>query len=47
MPRIFDNIETELLPAIEQTLLVSARADFIINYDIKYRLGRDREEEEE
>jgi hypothetical protein len=29
MPRIFDNIETSLLPALEQTLLVSERADYL------------------
>ncbi len=32
MPRIFDNIEQELLPALQQTLHVATRADFCIGY---------------
>jgi hypothetical protein len=32
MPKIFDNLEQQLLPTLQETLKVSYRADFCIGY---------------
>lgn len=34
MPRIFDNIEQSLLPALRETIQVANRADFCMGYSM-------------
>ncbi|MGE5306569.1 MAG: hypothetical protein ACM3TN_24940 [Alphaproteobacteria bacterium] len=32
MPRIFDNIDQQLLPALRETIELSTRSDFCVGY---------------
>ena len=34
MPRIFDNIDTGLIPALRETLQVSDKGDFCVNHPL-------------
>lgn len=45
MPRIFDNIDDIDRVLAKHYGFTDEELDFIINYDIKYRMGRDAEEE--
>jgi hypothetical protein len=52
MPRVFDNMEQDSLPALRIDHVLAQHygftedaLDFIINYDIKYRMGKDSEED--
>lgn len=58
MPKIYDNIENHLTKGLNDTLEIDTvlaahydftdeELDFIINYDIKYRMGKELEGEEE
>lgn len=41
MPRIFDNIDLFFSASLTDMIKVVYKAVFIINYDIKYRMGKD------
>jgi len=52
MPKIFGNMEQDLSPALrihyvlaQQYGFTEEELDFIINYDIKYRMGKDADED--